>query len=81
MTTAIAVQTTPAVREFQKVYALCTAKIAKAAQNETRAFWTNHLAIKTHEICASYNLSADSLVSQWESWVFDVETARSGVNA
>jgi hypothetical protein len=76
MSTVITVETTPAVREFQKIYAFCSNKITEASQIETRAFWTNYLTVTTEEFCVEYGLSVDSLVSQWELWVSDVEAAR-----
>jgi hypothetical protein len=81
MLTVISVETTPAVREFQKIYSLCSNRISEASQRETRAFWTNQLAITLHEICKKYDVTGDSLVSEWEDWVRSVEDARAKVGA
>lgn len=76
MSTVITVETTPEVRNFQKIYAFCSNKIAEASQAETVAFWTNYLTTTTQEFCDEHGISVDALISQWEAWVSEVDAAR-----
>ena len=74
--TTISVPTTPAVLEFNKLNGMVSNRLANTTQSTAITYWLNEMDIRTKAIAKAHGLSVNALITQWENWFAQVETAR-----
>ena len=67
--------------EFQILNAKIANCLAKSNHSSAISYWVNEMDTRTNALAKAYGISVDSLITQWESWVFAVEVARAKVGA
>lgn len=74
--TKISVPTTPAVMEFQMLTAKITDRLANTNQSSGVSYWMNEMDTRTKAIAKAYGMTVNALITEWETWFSQVETAR-----